>query len=173
MNGAESWFSLGVLTTRENIEGDSVTRYDEDGNIAGRDAKGYIRRPQDQRVNLGVFFQDHLPNNPSVRGYVNPVFGTGLPFSPPGLPELRGTDAQTRSYKRVDLGFSKVVALSNQRERRIGQLESVWIGLEILNILGANNVGGYSYIQDLNGRTYSVPNYLSQRVVNLRAIARF
>jgi hypothetical protein len=66
-----------------------------------------------------------------------------------------------------------VVALSNQRERRIGQLESLWIGLEILNILGANNVGGYSYIQDLNGRTYSVPNYLSQRVVNLRAIARF
>ncbi|WP_375437544.1 carboxypeptidase-like regulatory domain-containing protein [uncultured Hymenobacter sp.] len=173
VNGAESWFSLGVLTTRENIEGDFVTRYDDEGNIVGRDAKGYIRRPQDQRVNLGVFFQDHLPNNPSVRGYVNIVFGTGLPFSPPGLPELRGTDAQTRSYKRVDLGFSKVVALNNQRERRVGQLESLWIGLEILNVLGANNVGGYSYIQDLNGRTYSVPNYLSQRVVNLRAIARF
>jgi hypothetical protein len=25
----------------------------------------------------------------------------------------------------------------------------------------------------VNGRTYSVPTYLSQRVVNLRAIARF
>jgi hypothetical protein len=124
-------------------------------------------------VNLGVFFQDHLPDNPSVRGYVNIVFGTGLPFSPPGLPELRGTSTQTRSYKRVDLGFSKVVALNNQPNRPAGKLESLWIGLEVLNVLGANNVGGYSYIQDLNGRTYSVPNYLSQRVVNLRVIARF
>jgi hypothetical protein len=25
----------------------------------------------------------------------------------------------------------------------------------------------------VNGRTYAVPNYLSQRVVNLRVIARF
>jgi len=173
VNGAESWFSLGVLTTRENIEGDSITRYDADGAEIGRDAKGYIRRPQDQRVNLGIFFQDHLPDNPSVRGYVNLVFGTGLPFSPPGLPELRGTSALTRSYKRADLGFSKVVALNNQPDRPAGKLESLWIGLEVLNVLGANNVGGYSYIQDLNGRTYSVPNYLSQRVVNMRVIGRF
>jgi hypothetical protein len=173
VNGAESWFSLGVLTTRENIDGDSITRYDASGAMVGRDAKGYIRRPQDQRVNLGIFFQDHLPDNPSVRGYVNLVFGTGLPFSPPGLPELRGTSALTRSYKRADLGFSKVVALNNQPDRPAGKLESLWIGLEILNVLGANNVGGYSYIQDLNSRTYSVPNYLSQRVVNLRVIGRF
>ncbi|MBO0358517.1 carboxypeptidase-like regulatory domain-containing protein [Hymenobacter sp. BT186] len=173
VNGAESWFSLGVLTTRENIDGDSITRYNADGAMVGRDAKGYIRRPQDQRVNLGIFFQDHLPDNPSVRGYVNLVFGTGLPFSPPGLPELRGTSALTRSYKRADLGFSKVIALNNQPDRPAGKLESLWIGLEILNVLGANNVGGYSYIQDLNGRTYSVPNYLSQRVVNLRVIGRF
>ncbi|WP_245575810.1 TonB-dependent receptor [Hymenobacter norwichensis] len=173
VNGAESWFSLGVLTTRENIDGDSITRFDADGAVVGRDAKGYIRRPQDQRVNLGIFFQDHLPDNPSVRGYVNLVFGTGLPFSPPGLPELRGTSALTRSYKRADLGFSKVVALNNQPDRPAGKLESLWIGLEVLNVLGANNVGGYSYIQDLNGRTYSVPNYLSQRVVNLRVIGRF
>jgi hypothetical protein len=28
-------------------------------------------------------------------------------------------------------------------------------------------------LQDVSGRTYSVPTYLSQRVVNLRVIARF
>jgi hypothetical protein len=171
--GTESWFSLGVLTTRENLRGDSLTVYNSDGQAVGKKEKGYIRRPSDQRLNLGVFFQDQLPNNPSVRGYVNLVFGTGLPFSPPDLPELRGTSKLTRSYKRVDLGFSKVLSLRTIKSSKFYQPESLWLGLEVLNILAANNVAGYSYIQDLNGATYGVPNYLSQRVVNLRVIARF
>ena len=176
VRGAESWFSLGVLTTRENIAGDSMTTYDASGQATGRVEKGYLRRPTDQRLNVGVFFQDHLPDNPSVKGYVNLVFGTGLPFSPPYDPDNRGTSNLVRSYKRVDLGFSKVVALRDDAAsaaRHPGQLQSLWIGLEILNILQANNVAGYSYVQDINGRTYAVPNYLSQRVVNLRVLARF
>ena len=175
VKGAESWFSLGVLTTRENVDGDSRNIVDADGKVIGREPKGYIRRPQDQRLNLGVFFQDHLPNNPSVRGYVNLVYGTGLPFSPPNQPELRGTNALERSYKRVDLGFSKVIGLKNNDAPKphFYSFESLWLGLEILNVLAANNVAGYSYLQDVNGVTYSVPSYLSQRLVNLRLIARF
>ena len=174
VKGAESWFSLGILTTQENLDGDSVNTTDPaTGQVTGREAKGYIRRPQDQRLNVGIFFQDHLPNNPSVRGYVNAVFGTGLPFSPPFQPDLRGINLLQRSYKRVDLGFSKVVGLRTTPKPHLYSFESVWIGLEILNVLGANNVAGYSYLQDVNGVTYSVPSYLSQRVVNLRVIARF
>ncbi len=177
VRGAESWFSLGVLTTRENVDGDSVNRVTgtaaNGAPIITREAKGYIRRPQDQRVTVGVFFQDHLPDNPSVRGYVNAVFGTGLPFSPPNLPDLRGLDVLERNYFRVDLGFSKVVSLRTGPAPHRYSLQSLWLGLEILNVLGANNVAGYSYLQDVNGLTYAVPNYLSQRLVNLRAIARF
>ncbi|MFD2717791.1 TonB-dependent receptor plug domain-containing protein [Hymenobacter monticola] len=175
VKGAESWFSLGVLTTRENVADDSINVTDGKGNVTGREPKGYIRRPQDQRLNLGIFFQDHLPNNPSVRGYVNLVFGTGLPFSPPSEPDLRGTADLVRSYKRVDLGFSKVIGLKNINAPKphFYSFESLWLGLEILNVLAANNVAGYSYLQDVNGRTYAVPSYLSQRVVNLRLIARF
>ena len=175
VKGAESWFSLGVLTTRENLAGDSLNTVDGTGKVTGREAKGYIRRPQDQRLNLGIFFQDHLPNNPSVRGYVNLVIGTGLPFSPPNLPDLRGTNVLERSYKRVDLGFSKVIGLKNNDalKAHFYSFESLWLGLEILNVFAANNVAGYSYLQDVNGVTYSVPIYLSQRLVNLRLIARF
>jgi hypothetical protein len=175
VKGAESWFSLGVLTTQEDIADDSTNVVDAAGKVTGREPKGFIRRPQDQRLNVGVFFQDHLPNNPSVRGYVNLVFGTGLPFSPPNQPDLRGTDALTVSYKRVDLGFSKVVGLKNDKapKAHFYSFDSLWLGLEILNVLAANNVAGYSYLQDVNGVTYSVPSYLSQRVVNLRLIARF
>ena len=175
VRGAESWFSLGVLTTRENLAGDSSNVLDADGKVTGREAKGYIRRPQDQRLNVGIFFQDHLPHNPSVRGYVNLVVGTGIPFSPPNEPDLRGTSALTNAYRRVDLGFSKVIGLKNINAPKphVYSFESLWLGLELLNVLAANNVAGYSYLQDVNGVTYSVPNYLSQRVVNLRLIARF
>jgi hypothetical protein len=175
VKGAESWFSLGLLTTQENVVGDSISLFDANGKQISRQAKDYIRRPQDQRLNVGVFFQDHLPNNPSVRGYVNVVFGTGLPFSLPNQPDLRGTSALVTSYKRVDLGFSKVVGLKNNDapKAHFYSFESLWMGLEILNVLGANNVAGYSYLQDVTGVTYSVPSYLSQRVVNLRVIARF
>ena len=164
-----------MLTTRENLAGDSLNTVDGTGKVTGREAKGYIRRPQDQRLNLGIFFQDHLPNNPSVRGYVNLVIGTGLPFSPPNLPDLRGTNVLERSYKRVDLGFSKVIGLKNNDalKAHFYSFESLWLGLEILNVFAANNVAGYSYLQDVNGVTYSVPIYLSQRLVNLRLIARF
>ena len=58
-------------------------------------------------------------------------------------------------------------------KEHLTSLESLWLGLEILNILGANNVASYSYLQDVNGRTYAVPSYLSQRVLNVKAVARF
>ncbi|MDQ2793774.1 MAG: TonB-dependent receptor, partial [Bacteroidota bacterium] len=175
VKGAESWFSLGILSTQENVAGDSLNVVDADGKITSREAKGFIRRPQDQRLNVGVFFQDHLPNNPSVRGYVNLVIGSGLPFSPPNQPDLRGTNALVRVYRRVDLGFSKVIGLKNTGapKAHFYSFDNLWLGLEILNVLGANNVGGYSYLQDVNGVTYSVPSYLSQRLINLRLIARF
>ena len=172
VKGVESWLSLGLLTTRE--KGDTVATYDPQTNRrTGYQTLGYIRRPQDQRLTASIFFQDHLPDNPSVRGYANLVFGTGLPFSPPGQPQYRGTGTLTRPYQRFDVGFSKVVSLRTAPKPHRYSLESLWLSLEILNLLGANNVAGYSYLQDVNGRTYAVPSYLSQRVVNLRAIARF
>jgi len=171
VKGVESWLSIGLLTTQE--KGDTTATYDTNGKRTGYETLGYIRRPQDQRLTASIFFQDHLPDNPSVRGYVNLVFGTGLPFSPPGLPQYRGAGALTTAYQRVDIGFSKVVSLRATPKPHRYSLESLWLSLEILNILGANNVASYSYLQDVSGRTYAVPSYLSQRVVNLRAIARF
>ncbi|GAB3636001.1 carboxypeptidase-like regulatory domain-containing protein [Hymenobacter arcticus] len=173
VKGVESWLSLSLLTTKELIAGDSVTTYDAQGVKTGVQPLGYIRRPQDQRLTASIFFQDHLPDNPSVRGYVNLVFGTGLPFSPPGLPQYRGDNALTSAYQRVDIGFSKVLSLRTTPKEHLTSLESLWLGLEILNILGANNVASYSYLQDVNGRTYAVPSYLSQRVLNVKAVARF
>ena len=148
--GAESWFSLGLLSTREDLEGDD---------------KGSLRRPSDQHVTFAVFFQDHLPNNPTVRVYLNLLFGSGLPFSPPGNSDLRGVFIG-ETYNRVDMGFSKIIEFKKN-------LKSLWIGLEILNLLGVDNTISYTWIKDLNNQQIAVPNSLSQRYFNLKAQIKF
>ncbi|WP_114782606.1 TonB-dependent receptor [Botryobacter ruber] len=173
IKGAESWFSLGLLTTKENIEGDSTFVYDAEGNITGRTPQGYIRRPSDQLLNVGIFFQDHLPNNPTVRMYLNLAYGSGLPFSPPRIPEYRNS-FPGRSFKRIDIGFSKLIVLGDELvERKKVSLESLWLGLEVLNLIDARNRISYTYVNDVNGVTYAVPNYLTGRRINLRFIAKF
>lgn len=171
--GAESWLSLGLLQTKENLEGDSLTLFNAAGEAIGRREIGYIRRPTDQLLNIGMFFQDHLPDNPTVRMYLNLVYGSGLPFGPPGQSEYRNAFAG-KSYKRLDLGLSKVIVLeSDLVARKRGTLESLWIGLEVLNLIDANNRVSYTYVQDVNGMTYAVPNFLTGRRLNLRFMAKF
>jgi hypothetical protein len=173
IKGAESWLSLGVLTTRENVQGDSTLLYSSTGEIIGSRDRGYMRRPTDQLLNLGVFFQDHLPDNPTIRMYLNAVYGSGLPFGPPNRPEFRNAFSG-KSYKRVDIGFSKLIALGDElTDRKKVSLESLWIGLEVLNIIDAQNRISYSYVSDVNGLTYAIPNFLTGRRLNLRFIAKF
>lgn len=157
IRGSESWFSLGVLSTREDVDGDG---------------KGYIRRPTDQRVTLGVFFQDHLPKNPSVRMYLNMVIGTGLPFGPPGNLENRGA-LKAPPYRRVDIGFSKVISLGDKSKWLGKRFETIWLGLEILNLIGAENTISYTWIKDVYDVQYAVPNTLSTRFLNLRLQVKF
>lgn len=174
IKGAESWLSLGVLTVKENVAGDSTLGFNAQGDFTGMIPREYISRPTDQLLNVGVFFQDHLPDNPSVRMNLNLAYGTGLPFGPPFRPEYRNAFSG-KSFKRVDIGFSKLIALGDNaisNSDKVG-LESLWIGLEILNLIDANNRLSYSYVTDLNNITYAIPNYLTGRRINLRFIARF
>lgn len=172
IKGAESWFSLGILTTQEDIAGDKKDVVDSDGNVTGQEEIGYIRRPSDQRITLGIFFQDQLPNNPTYKMYLNLVFGSGLVYSYPGFEGGRGV-LNGRAYVRPDIGFSKLITLRDASANQNSILESLWISLEILNLVAANNLVSYSFVQDINGVNYAVPNYLSARTVNLRFIARF
>ncbi|MCP2045022.1 TonB-dependent receptor [Pontibacter sp. HSC-36F09] len=173
IKGAESWLSLGMMQTRENVQGDSSLIYNSSGEITGSQDRGYLRRPTDQLLNIGVFFQDHLPDNPTIRMYLNAVYGSGLPFGPPNRPDFRNAFSG-KSYKRVDIGFSKLIALGDDlTERKKVSLESLWIGLEVLNIIDAKNRISYSYVTDVNDLTYAIPNFLTGRRLNLRFIARF
>lgn len=157
IRGAESWFSLGVLNTREDVLGDG---------------KAYIRRPSDQRVTVGIFFQDHLPKNPSARMYLNLVYGSGLPFGPPKSIINRAA-LSAPAYRRVDIGFSKLISLSDKSTWLGKRFETIWLGLEVLNLIGAENVISYTWIKDVNDIQYAVPNTLSTRFINVRIQVKF
>ncbi|PSR52990.1 colicin receptor [Adhaeribacter arboris] len=172
IKGAESWFSLGILTTKENISGDSTTFDLNTFKPVPKRPIGFIRRPTDQRVTFGVFFQDYIPDHPSYKMYLNGVVGTGLPFSPPGNESIRN-QFNMPFYKRVDIGFSKLLTFRTSPNDKTINLESFWLSLEVLNLIAANNVVSYNYVKDVRNTTYAVPNYLSSRLLNLRFIAQF
>lgn len=141
--GTESWFSLGLLKAREDVIGDE---------------KGYIRRPMDQAITFGALFQDHFPNNPSLRVALNLLFGSGLPFGPPG--SLKSRNAFNGDmYRRVDLRFTKAF----ERPRT-----DYMLSVEVLNLLGAENAITYTWIKDVLNQQIAVPNSLSMRFFNVK-----
>ena len=152
--GAESWFSIGLLRTQEDVD---------------KDGLGYIRRPSDQLINLGIFFQDHLPDDPTVRVHLSVLYGSGLPYGPPNNPEYRNF-LNGSEYQRVDIGFSKEVFLN--RDRRKALFHSLWLGLEVLNVLGTDNPISYTWINAVDREQYAVPNSLSARFINAQVILR-
>ncbi|NJN26866.1 MAG: hypothetical protein HC819_13240 [Cyclobacteriaceae bacterium] len=153
--GEESWFSLGILSTRENIEGDG---------------RGYVARPTDQRINFGVYFQDHIPNNPSFQVHLRLLYATGLPFSPPANPAYRNS-FRGSEYQRLDIGFSKIFSFGNSGKDTF--IKSLWLSAEILNLTGNQNTISYYWVNDVNNNYYAVPNSLSQRFLNLRVNLKF
>lgn len=156
INGAESWFSLSLLDTREDIPDDD---------------RGYIRRPTNQAVTAAIMLQDHLPKNPTAKMYLNLLFGSGLPYGPPAVPYGRAIGTMP-FYRRVDLGLSKLIVF-NDKSSAGKYLESVWGSLEVLNLLGVSNVISYQWIKDVDEVYYGVPNTLSARYLNVRVITKF
>ena len=80
------------------------------------------------------------------------------------------------SYRRVDIGFSYQVLKETRTVKPkniLRFLKSVWISLEVFNLLGTNNTVSYIWVEDVTARQYAVPNYLTQRQLNLRLIVKF
>lgn len=168
--GVESWASLSLMKTAEEIEGAFYT--DANGN---QYPAGYIPRPTDQRFNFSLFFQDFLPRNPTYKVQVGFIFGTGLPFGPPTYERQRDT-LRMPAYRRVDIGFSKQLIGEDSRfsERSpLRHFNNMWISAEVFNLLEMNNTISYLWIRDVENRLFAVPNYLTSRLINVKLVARF
>ena len=141
--GAESWVSLSILQTEEDLKNDYYYRYfNAEGEeiISGytfdkvvkdsvRVEPGYIPRPADQRVTFGLFFQDFLPKNPTYKMQLTMLFGTSLPFGPPGKDRYKD-ELRSPMYRRVDIGFSKQLIGDDVKQKPNGKIlrsfESLW-----------------------------------------------
>jgi hypothetical protein len=185
--GIESWASMSIMTTEEDIYGQSYYKYyDELDNFIGvgrepnPDAaesvkSEYIRRPTDQRFRFSIFFQDYLPMNPTYKMHLALYYGSNLPFGPPKS-ERYQQFFKMPPYRRVDIGFSKQLIGDHTRFKQgnpLGKINSMWISLEVFNLLQVNNTISYLWVTDVTGFQYAVPNFLTPRQLNLKLVAKF
>lgn len=160
VSGIESWASLSIMKTKEDVL---------------NDGHGYLARPTDQLVNFSIFFQDYFPGNPSYKMHMAAYFGSRLPTGPPN--SKRYMDVyRMPSYRRVDLGISKILISEKYQFKKLhflDQVKDMWLSLEILNLLGINNTISYFWVNSNSGDQFGVPNYLTGRKVNLKLSVRF
>ena len=153
IKGTESWFSFGYLNTKENI-----------------DNQGYIPRPSDQRLKFGILFQDYIPNIPDLKMYLNLVYNSGVPGGAPSYANAYDYQNRLPDYKRVDLGISYVI-VGGEKDYKKGwkkNFSDLSIGLEIFNMFDIQNSITNTWVRDVySKRQYSIPNYLTPRILNL------
>jgi hypothetical protein len=171
---AESWATLSIMETKEDVYNDYIVH--SDGTV---EYPGYYPRPTNQLVNFGLFFQDYFPNNPDYKVHLTLFYGSRMPFGSPDY--SRPSEYYLmNSYKRIDLGFSK--SLINRKKNPpsgfFARVREAWINIEIFNLFNFKNQASYQWVRMVNNQegepnTFAVPNHLTGILPNLRISARF
>lgn len=185
---AESWLSINVSRTMENLNDDHYFLYT---NAAGevinantddqvvadsmRKDVGWIRRPSDRLVTIGLFLQDYLSTNKNFKVHLNMIYGSNMTYNIPKNPRFRN-GLILEPYFRIDVGFSALL-LSEKSQRRshapFRAFDNIWASLEVFNIIDRANVISYQLIKDFSNNIFSIPNRLTPRLINFKLLARF
>ena len=188
VENAESWIGMSIMQTQEDIKDDYYYDYYNSAGekiVAGvttdtqvadstKVEPGFIPRPTDQRFVFNMLFQDYVPGYPTFKVHLNLVYATGLPFGPPTHQRYQQT-RRYPPYRRVDIGFSKQLIGEDTKiksKNPLRFLKSAWVSIEVFNLLQIDNTLSYMWISDVSGAYYSVPNYLTNRQVNVRLIVK-
>ena len=185
---AESWLSVGIMRTKENLNNDYYYDYknasgqiinanttDQIATDSTRNEIGFLRRPTDRLITVGLFLQDYLATNKNFKVHLNMLYGSNMPYNIPNSTKYRN-GLIVDPYIRVDIGFSALL-LSEKNNRRshspFRNLENIWASLEVFNLINKENTISYQLIKDFANNTYAIPNKLTPRLLNLKLIARF
>ena len=177
---AESWVSFGIMNTKEKIDGATFYNYKLDSLNQPVDStltqQGWVRRPTDRLLTFGMFFQDYLSTNKNFKVYINTLYGSNLPYNIPGSVKYRNA-LFIDPYIRVDIGFSALLLDGDKTRRRshspFKSFDNIWATLEVFNLIDRANTISYLLIKDFSNTTYSIPNRLTPRLLNLKLVTRF
>lgn len=185
---AESWLSVGLMRTRENLDNDFYYRYK---NAAGefitaqtqdrvvadsvRTDVGWLRRPTDRLITVGLYLEDYLATNKNFKVHLNMIYGSNMPYNIPNSVKYRNA-LIVDPYIRVDIGFSALL-LGDKNKRRshspFKDFENIWASFEVFNLIDRPNTISYQLVKDFANNTFSIPNRLTPRLVNFKLVARF
>ena len=185
VKGIDSWASLSLMNTKEDIRGDYYL-VDAEGNrlpfynhtdeqVADTVALGWHYRPSNQLVNFSLFFQDYIPNHPTWRVNMTLTFGTGLPINDNNS-DFYSTNANYKPYQRVDIGFSKQLiseASSFSKGNPLRYVKNMYVSVDVFNLLNISNVISYNWVKYIDNCYYGAPNYLTPRYVNMKLVMEF
>lgn len=156
--GTDSWLSFSLMKTQENLNGVKVPR------------------PTDQRYSVALFFTDYFPKFPKLKFNLRGILSDGLPMTAPRGSRDKGY-FRAPAYKRIDIGLAYALlsplAEGAKRSGFAGNFKSVWLGVDIFNLLDISNVNSYYWVTDVNRLQYAVPNYLTRRQFNVRLSVEF
>ena len=185
---AESWFSIGIMRTKEDLENDFYTQYK---NAAGeiitsqtndqvavdsiKNNVGYVRRPTDRLITAGLYLEDYLTTNKNFKFHLNLLYGSNMSYNIPNSVKYRNA-LTIEPYIRVDAGFSAQL-LSEKSKRRshspFRSFENIWASFEVFNLIDRRNTISYQLIKDFANNVYALPNRLTPRLVNFKIVGRF
>ncbi len=185
---AESWISFGLMKTKENLSNDFYYDYT---NAAGeviqaqttdqivtdsiRNEIGFVRRPTDRLMTIGLFLQDYLATNKNFKVHLNMLYGSNMPYNIPNSSKYRNA-LIIDPYIRVDIGFSALLLGDTYYRRSHSPFKSfdhIWMSLEVFNLINKANTISYQLIKDYSNATYAIPNKLTPRLLNVKLIAAF
>ncbi len=156
VKGMDSWLSLSLLKTEEDIRDDGY---------------GYIPRPDDRRFTSSLFFRDYFPRFDFLGMNVTLVYATPLPFGPENMPRHTAV-YRSKQYLRADFGLEAALWREKLKPGR-----SINIGVDIFNLFDIKNTVSYSWITVVPsqrsasegvGAQYAVPDRLTSRRVNVK-----
>ncbi len=194
---AESFFSIGIMQTKENLENDFYYQFK---NAAGeiinpksidkvvvdsiKNNVGFVRRPSDRLITAGLYLEDYLTTNKNFKFHLNLIYGSNMSYNIPNSVKYRNA-LTIEPYIRVDAGFSAQLLgdknlitqgiRSNKRRSYspFRSFENIWASFEVFNLIDRRNTISFQLIKDFANNVYSIPNRLTPRLVNFKIVGRF
>jgi hypothetical protein len=188
LEGVQSWIRASVLKTMEDLRDDFYYIYiNSDGdtiepgyslNSVAVDSilkqPGFIPRPTDQRFSFSMLFQDEMPRWPQYKVIVSFYYSTAMPYGPPSRERYLDIN-RTQAYLRTDIGFSRDLITDENKRRNwfTRSFTESQISIEVFNLLGVNNTINHEWVEDVNGRVYGIPTFLTGRRLNAKFSLRY